>query len=628
MSEFYPNLFEAEETSDLETVKDEAAENDTKELTQSQIGGILAKYVCASPTSNIILDPNTFEIISVNKKSRQTPVTNWEEVRLFPVGKKATAHRDKFIKFLQSGLDDIKADVDVEQVIKDADKNFANRNKKTFKPIPLPNFPEGFTLGQFWDYQEDLNEDQIISQIEGHETKKSGKSSIKDEALLDELSVPEELSNFFAEHGKTEEFEKFLKNTSESKGASIIGEMSALYELMNEVVTGNIKRKTYKVKKGVISLELNSKNDIETWKSDMIEYIGRYTNDNISDVNNGVYLDKIKKTGSFLGILMSIEPSGMGRGEVLIAYILDGAQFAGGGESYDITTVSSGEVTYELKDYSDSGGSIRLGAHGALTRFQWWKEMEQTIVVARKIYNDLGPEKLKEVLKKDSGTNQFFKIWELIASKKPYQNNRIVGSAIDAGEINTSKIATLKVFYALVHEFMKKTSGSDKEEYTYITISGDNVPSKTIPITPIELAKLDKTKTFEANKNGVVREDLLKFKDFADIKYVNSPPALQTDMDSIGKEYSESSDVDYFMVFLPKRIAIDRLDEYVFDTISQKAVKIKHVSELSAGKKELPAEKAFNKWQGQDKKSFYDIYQSTISGLTEGQKTDYYPQLF
>lgn len=625
--EFYPYLFEDVEENSLDVVKEESAES--KELTQSQISTILGKYVITSPNSSIILDPNTFEIITVDKKTRNSPISNWEDVTLNSNGKsKSAAHRNKLIDYIQYEMDQIGADLDVNSVIESLDKNKKGAKKKTYEPLPIPNFPEGLTFGKFWDYQEDNNADDIIKDIEGFEGKKSSGSSIKDSALLAELNVPLELTEFYEVNGKAEEFEKFLKNTSESKGASIIGEMSGLFEIMAEVVTGNITRKSYKVKKGIIDLALKSKTDIEHWKSDMLEYIGKYDNNNIGDINNGVYLNKIKKSGSFLGILMNIEPSGMGRGEVLIAYIMEGAQFAGGGESYDITCIENGDVTYELKDYSDSGGSIRLGAHGALTRFSWWKEMEKTIMLARKIKNELGDKKLKELLDKDSGMKQFYKIWELVASEKPYQNNRIVGSAIDAGEINSSKLSTLKVFYALVNEFLKVDPDAKSEEYTYATIKGDNVSPKTIAIKPIKTNKLDKAKNLELNSDTATNADLLKFKELSTIKYVQDPTQMQIDMDSIGEEYSESSNVDFFMVFLPKRVAIDKLNEYVFDTISQKAVKIIHKDELSQSKKEQPAEKAFNKWKGQQEKSFYDIYQKTVAGVNEGVVHGFYPQLF
>ena len=105
MNKFYPSLFEVEE-QDIETYKEDSASSDefaeSKELRQAQMAGILGKYVAASPAKNLILDPNTFEIISVNKKLRDTPISSWEEVRLFPSGKSTSkVHREKLIKYIQ-----------------------------------------------------------------------------------------------------------------------------------------------------------------------------------------------------------------------------------------------------------------------------------------------------------------------------------------------------------------------------------------------------------------------------------------------------------------------------------------------------------------------------------------------
>jgi len=72
----------------------------------------------------------------------------------------------------------------------------------------------------------------------------------------------------------------------------------------------------------------------------MIEYIGKYTTSTVEQVNtDGAYKKMVGPKNAplgFLGVLMVSEPSGMGRGEILMAFVMQGAQFAGGSESYDL----------------------------------------------------------------------------------------------------------------------------------------------------------------------------------------------------------------------------------------------------------------------------------------------------
>jgi len=408
---------------------------------------------------------------------------------------------------------------------------------------------------------------------------------------------------------------------------------------VSNILDGNIKHnQQYKVKKGNANISLNTEIEIEQWKSDMLEYIGKYSNKNIKNVNTDGTYDKMvpEKSSSslgFLGILMNSEPSGMGRGEVLMAYMMKNAKFAGGSESYDITATNENsekmadikvdEVTYELKDYSDAGGSIRLGAHGALTRFGWWKEMERTVKLTRDILNDVGPEKLESIL--NTSDPRLFKIWKFIASDKPYQNNREVGSAIDAGEVNTSKLAILKVFYSLMNEFLSKGDTEEKGKYTYAILKGNNVKPQTVKIDPIDDNVI---KNISDIKVSFDEKDLVKFKDLGSIKYIKNPLQLQKDLDDIGRHYSETTDVDYFMVFMPDKLDIDKLEDYVFDTISQKAVKIKNRNRRSDEKSEQHADKAFKKWKDQNEKSYYEIYHDMLLDKEENTNESYYPRLY
>ena len=112
------------------------------------------------------------------------------------------------------------------------------------------------------------------------------------------------------------------------------------------------------------------------------------------------------------------------------------------------------------------------------------------------------------------------------------------------------------------------------------------------------------------------------------VKYIKDPLQLQKDLDDIGRHYSETTDVDYFMVFMPDKLDIDVLSDYVFDTISQKAVKIKNVNRRSDEKAEQHADRAFKKWKEQDGKSYYEIYHDMLTDKEEETNESHYPRLY
>ena len=588
---FYPRLYEAE-------------------LTQKGLEKAIGKLVGAIG-NNIDIDDYTDKIIQVNGKRRNTPLTSWDDI----VSMKQYA--PKMIDFIQS-----KVDFDVPKVVNDFKENIkkakeqAKGKAKTWQAIKLPPFPKGLTYGDFWDYQFEKYPEEFAQLSRDAADKKPVVSTKKkDERIVSELDIPQSLTKFFTEQGKLKEWKAFAANVTQGEGRSVIGVLDDIVTIMDQVLMGEVDEDpTYTAAKK-IKLQLKTPQEIEKWKKDMVEYIGKYTTDDILKINkDGAYIDEVQNSGTFLNMLFIAEPKGVGRGEILMAYIMQGAKFAGGSESFDVT---ANGITYELKDYSDAGGSIRLGAHGALTRFDWWKQMEKTVEESRKILRKLGPEKLKSILKIPAS----YAVWNFIASEEPYQGTRAVGSAVEAGEVNSSKIATFKVFYALVHELLTKGQKDENGQYTYAIVKGKGVTPETVKIDPVPEKDLEKTDKLDVSFD---KDDLTIFKDLSTLKYVQDPLKFQQDLDDIGREYSKNAHVDYFMVFLPKEVSIKSLDNYVFDTISQKGVKIIDKSRRSKDKGEQLADRAYKKWKEQEDLSYYEVYQNLKSGLDES----YYPRLF
>ena len=82
------------------------------------------------------------------------------------------------------------------------------------------------------------------------------------------------------------------------------------------------------------------------------------------------------------------------------------------------------------------------------------------------------------------------------------------------------------------------------------------------------------------------------------------------------------------MVFMPDKLDIDILYKYVFDTISQKAVKIKHIDRRTDEKSEQHADKAFKKWKESYGQSYYEIYHDSLTDKDEETNESHYPRLY
>ncbi len=566
---FYPLLFENETKLSMDNIP----EGEYKKILKKYLGG------------KIILDPTTDEIIYVDDKSYRTPINNWEQIL------DLHSSKQKFlIEFLQDIFNEKDIELNVSEIINNKKENIKKEKEKergkakTWVPYEIPEFPRlGIKYKDFWEYQLEKYKDNIEEEKEKIIKRETKKINIKDDEKRElTLKIPSSLNIFFKENGKEKEWKSFISNIEKS-GLSTIGFINNLFTYMAAVVEekttpGMVYRPTS------MKLKLNTPEEEDKWKEDMLEYIGKYTTKTIPEINDNVYKNEVLNKGTFLSTLFITEPKGVGRGEVLMAYILQNAKFAGGAEAYDVT---ANGLTYELKDYSDAAGSsIRLGTHGKVTRFGWWDSIISTIKLTRKIRNNIGDKKLKVIL-----GNYFFRVWDLVSTRDSYlKRPKSVGSAIEAGELNMSRLETLKLFYMLSHELiLKGTWDEEKEEYLYkINVEDDFI-----------------------NK-----DDLKQIKEIKEIEYVNDPLKLIKDLNTIGKEYNdEALNVDYFMVFLKHKMVIDKPEKFVFSTISQAAVKIKHVDSKKQTK--TTADKAFEKWEQSKTQPFIRIYRQMLGSIYE-----------
>jgi len=593
MQTFYPRLYEAEE----EILNIPSAD--------------LKKYV-GKTSSKVKSDPVDDKILKVDDKTRND-VISWEFV------KKAGGNLKNFLhKYLtEAGYD-------------------VNDNLLRFKK-GQPTDELTVTFGEYWDYQVDLLKYNLGQTDEAPE-EEAEKTSTTDVVEIDEVfDISEELLSFYRDKGKEGEFTEWLSNIPSN--SKIVFGVNLLMDLLHRLIT-NTSGKPLDIKKVVKNKNLQvtslDKAAQDRWKLDMIEYVGHYSDPGEA---NDIYVKKILKHGEFLNALFMLEDQGVGRGELLMTYLIAGSTFPGGGESYDLL-ITKGN-TYELKDYSnvEKGGkgaidSIRLGTGGKLTRFEFWKNLEKSIQVAKSISNELDDKDMAKLL-----DPYLLILWKYFVSDDNYvKNTKAIASAVSAGEVSDERLKLIKLWFYLVHELVQRgATGGGEDQFTLAVLKGPRATPKTVSIAPVDAKDLKsgKSLTIETEKNVQRSMDQL-----STLKYVKNPDQFQVDMDDVANEYfKHNTDIDFFLVFRPDKINIVGEDGFAFAKITQAAVKI---IEKEYVKGDDTAKKAFDNWKAAidkagksatpaEKKSYDDIKKSLSYKdffQTEYLGETFYPQLF
>lgn len=251
--------------------------------------------------------------------------------------------------------------------------------------------------------------------------------------------------------------------------------------------------------------------------------------------------------------LFVAEPKGLGRGELFIAWLIKDAQISGGGESFD---VQYGNEKYEVKEYSkDKSSSIRLGTKGKITRFEFWKEIVDTV---RRIDKLMGSSagKTKFDFAKYFGA-EYANVCTTIMSLQ----SKWLG-----GEMGYEDFKILQNFYDMSYTIETKV---DKDLITNVILRGPDAKPQEISIEPIhskdtENTQITITKTTSDQSYTYVLTELRR------LKYVRDPKALMADINNtVSKEIIGKVP---FVVFRPDGPHIET--DFKFDRISQGSIKI------------------------------------------------------
>jgi hypothetical protein len=237
--------------------------------------------------------------------------------------------------------------------------------------------------------------------------------------------------------------------------------------------------------------------------------------------------------------LFSLEPKGMGKGEIFLAVTFQGAQAQGGGQSYDLL---SNNNQYEVKDYRiGKSKSIRLGTKGSVTRFKFWDEITTTLKRIDQLRGTMENPKF-----------DFHKYFhrELLDSVAYLDNRK---EFILAGNLNMKDKSHLDQFYREANSLNTEIEG-----YTNVILRGPNATPIEMSIEPIQRAgdKIVITPIQDGSQDiTYISAELRR------LKYVRQPSELDVDLQTAVNQIVGESLL--FIVFRRDRVNVTRDFRYV-----------------------------------------------------------------
>lgn len=513
----------------------------------------------------------------------------------------------KLRKFIDDGLDiNSKKEIDIVKR--------KRKGTKTIEAIKdyLPEKEIPYTHGEFWAHLIDEYEGDTT----GPATSKSSKSYILDLTHEDY----DDLNQFFTDRGKINELTDFVLNVPQS--GDTLKTLEDFLRKLGEIIRGEDK---VQIQKGANSKTAYlPKDQYENWKDDMVDYIGDF--ENPLELNE-IYKDNILKNGTFLNYLFQLEPKGVGRGEFLLVYAIPNSSFSGGSEDYDV--VVEGQAIYEVKEYSSTGesGHIRLGTHGKLSQFDFFQDVKHSMAIAKKIWDNLGPEKIKKIVGKYN-----FQYWKNMTNTANFNTSpKALPSAVNSGELPPHRLKMLIDWHYLNHMLIEEGPETE-DQYTMAVLRGNNMPPKTVGIDPV---KPDEIKDGKPVTITELEDQEKMFNELRTLKYIKDPHQLIEDLEDSPHNYFEkvlvksgNQSLDfYFLIFRPNEIKVLTDQDFILATISQSSIKITEKGEGNRGELSAiqHAFKDYKKLVSDDaiEKDFHTFYRDKLTNTNES----YYPRL-
>ena len=221
-------------------------------------------------------------------------------------------------------------------------------------------------------------------------------------------------------------------------------------------------------------------------------------------------LNEINYSNTNIEKLFNIEPKGLGKGEILLAFLYQQSKINGGTESYDLSFAGK---QYEIKDYSSysPSKSIRLGTKASITRFKFWDEIITTLNRIDQLRGDI-----------ESPKFDFKKLFdkELLDTIQYLDIRR---ADILSGKLNKQDKKILDLFYVKANQVTISVQG-----YTNVILRGPNETPIELSIQPIKQTNKDQ---FTITPIDDSSQDLTYvITELRRLKYVRNPSLLDVDL--------------------------------------------------------------------------------------------------
>ena len=240
--------------------------------------------------------------------------------------------------------------------------------------------------------------------------------------------------------------------------------------------------------------------------------------------------------------LFRLEPKGLGKGEIFLAALIQGARLNGSGASFDMTANGG---AYEIKDYQGGAGnakSIRLGTKATVTRFKFWDEIVTTLKRIDQLRGTIENPKFD--------FREYFN--ESLLSAIAYLDER--RTFILGGNLNMKDKQFLMQFYREANALNTEIQG-----YTNIILRGPNATPIEMSIEPIEKmntgALVIKPISDGSSAITYINAELRR------LKYVRNPNDLDDDLQEAVNQII--GDDLQFIVFRKDRVRITSDFRYV-----------------------------------------------------------------
>jgi hypothetical protein len=287
----------------------------------------------------------------------------------------------------------------------------------------------------------------------------------------------------------------------------------------------------------------------ETTHDEKVEFIERLA----SETTIRPYASAEYSTGLGKKLFNITGDNTVGRGEVFISWLVDGAYPQGPSKSYDIQIK---DMKYEVKDYSKPGQqnkSIRLGTKGKVTQFKFWNEIINTI------------QRLDQLNETLLELNSHISLSETLINELNYFKDR--GSEILTGKLSLTDQEHITTLYTELHALPLAT-----DDYTHVIVRGPYKEPIKLHIESIDLDnKYIKISPIENNTQ------LLTYviTELRRIRYVREPNLFYSDLQETVKQII-GTEIP-FVVF--RRDGAVITTDFMFDTVDQGTVRIiEHLS--------------------------------------------------